>query len=198
MSNFYEYWIGKDINLSEIWNSFEEGQGYINKYNTMNVHLFQLTFNQPNSALPLFSHEVVFKTIKAYFHELKYKCFSQIDYDNSGPLFLYQVSRGSSKYEWIGELRQLLLMGTTLSDQKIIGQQIDNYDKKIEFLKKHFDINSIKKEDFIGFMNAETSPQMKEAINKLFSMGINSIKISEKPFVGDYKNTSGTYIDIKI
>lgn len=33
--SFYEYWIGKDINLKQLWDDYERGTGYMDKYKAM-------------------------------------------------------------------------------------------------------------------------------------------------------------------
>lgn len=69
--SFYEYWIGKSIDLEGLWDDFENGQCYIEKYKTMRVHLLRLTFNHYTPDLPLFNHEAISKTVKDTFHDLK-------------------------------------------------------------------------------------------------------------------------------
>ena len=32
---FYEYWIGKDINLQKSWNAYHEGKGYEQKFTSI-------------------------------------------------------------------------------------------------------------------------------------------------------------------
>ncbi len=197
MSKELEYWIGENINFDEIWRAYDAGKGYIDKYHSMEVHLIEIEFETPTNNLPLFSHEAIFKTLKGYFHELKLLCLSNHDYNVAGPLFFYEVSRGSAKWSFLGELRQLLLFGSTLSDEKLIGQSIDNIDKKLTLLKNHFGPETINPDDFKAFMNAKTPVELEKAVNKILEHKIKSVKISKKPFKGEIEDARGSLVDLK-
>lgn len=192
----YEYWIGRDIDYDQLWDDYEAGQGYIQKFHSMRVHLIRITLAEPALPLPLFNHEAVFKTIKGYFHDLKQLCLPPDDYNTAGPLFLYSVDRASGIWSFLGELRQLLLLGTTLADEKVIGEKLSNMDKRIEFLRKHFG-GAVSPEDFQMFMAAKTPRQLEKAFRRLVAQGIKKVEISREPFIGDPKMTETTLIDIK-
>lgn len=98
-----QYWIGKGIDVEEVWSDFENGSGYKNKFGQMECHLIEIAFENPNSQ-PLFNHEAIYKTIKYLFHETKRSYFNDQAYNNFGPLFLYQVRRSSGIYQFLGEL----------------------------------------------------------------------------------------------
>jgi len=192
----YEYWIGKDINYEQIWRAYEEGKGYIDKYRSMRVHLIRIKLSYPASNLPLFNYEAILKTIKGYFHDLKHLCLSRDEYMSAGPLFLYSVERSSGLWSFLGELRQLVLFGTTLADEKLVGQRLSNIDKKIEILKKHFG-DAVFTEDFQNFMQGSTPRQLEKAVQKLIKQGIEKIEISKEPFIGEIESTKSTLIDVK-
>lgn len=194
--NIYEYWIGKDVDYDSVWRAYEQGEGYINKYHTMRVHLIRITFREQSKKLPLFNFEAVFKTIKGYFHDLKMQCLSEDEYNIAGPLFIYSVNRGSGIWDFLGELRQLLMLGTTLADEKVIGQKIDNIDKRIEFLKKNFGSSACPR-DFANFMKARTPRQIEQAVQKLIEQGIEKIEISREPFQGDINLIEPSLVNIK-
>src|SRR5438477_7847545 len=164
--NTQQYWIGKGVDYDELWSAYEQGDGYIDKYGSTRVHLFRLTLREQPQHLPLFNFEAVFKTVKGYFHDLKEQCLTRDDYCNAGPLFIYRVDRGSGIWEFLGELRQLLMLGTTLADEKVMGQRLENIEKKIELLRKHFG-DAVRPEDFQRFMKARTPRQLEQAIQKL-------------------------------
>jgi hypothetical protein len=193
--SIYEYWIGQDINFRGVWADYDGGMAYQEKYQTMRVHLIQLTFESTLDT-PLFNHEAIFKTVKGYFHELKRTCLSSHDYEHAGPLFLYEVGRGSSMWSFLGELRQLLLLGTTLADQKVIGQQLKNIDSKLNILKKYFG-NSVRPEDFRAFMQAQTSPALEEAVQRMIGEGLRRVRISKRPFKEDPASAQQQMIDLK-
>lgn len=196
MADLYEYWIGKDVPYNDVWEAYEKGQGYIDKYHSMEVHLIQIKFQQQPKELPLFNFEAVYKTLKGYFHDLKYYCLDTQSYNSAGPLFIYSVERSSGVWEFLGELRQILFFGSTLSDEKLMGQKLDNIDKKMTLLRKYFG-DSVVPEDYQKFMKANTPRQVEKAFQRLIKQQIESIKISQKPFLGNIEETKTSLIDIK-
>lgn len=201
--SFYEYWVGKDIDLRQLWNDYEQGSGYIDKYKTMQAHLIQLTFTKPPAHLPLFNLEVALKTMKAYFHEVKVLSLSPEEYNEAGPLFVHEINRGSAIWSFLAGLRHLVLFGTTLADEQLKNLMLDNQlkgleivDKKIEILKKHFG-NSVNSKDFHNFLAAHKPEDLQMAINKLLSHGIEKIEISKEQFTGDINKTRKSLVDIK-
>ena len=195
--SMYEYWIGEDVDYEKVWRDYEDGLAYIDKFKSMRVHLIRIELNQFSADLPLFNHEAVYKTIKGYFHDLKKLCLSYDEYNYAGPLYLYDVRRGSGIWDFLGELRQLLLFGTTLADEKVIGQQLDNHNKKLEIIRNHFG-DSIRPEDFQMFMEARTPPQIDAAFQKLIQQGIRKVEVSKKPFEGDIEAIEASLIDLKV
>jgi hypothetical protein len=191
-----QYWIGKGVDYDELWSAYEQGGGYIDKYHSMEVHLLRLTLREHPTHLPLFNFEAVFKTVKGYFHDLKEQCLTRDEYRDAGPLFIYRVERSSGVWEFLGELRQLLMLGTTLADEKVMGQRLENIDKKIEFLRQNFG-TAAKPEDFQRFMKARTPRQLERAIQKLFEQGILKVEISVAPFSGDIEATEKTLVELK-
>ena len=157
---------------------------------------------QPHN-LPLFNLEVVPKTFKAYFHELKMLSLNQSEYNEAGPLFVYEINRGSSIWSFWGGLRHLVLFGTTLADEQLKNLLLDNkskeleiLDKKIDILEKHFSF-AVEKRDFQQFMQAQKPDELKMAVNKLLESGVVKVEISKKPFQGDINDTKGSLIDVK-
>jgi hypothetical protein len=145
---FYEYWIGKDINLKKYWTAYKEGQGYIQKFDDMKCHVFEITFEIPPKHLPLFNLEPIYKTLKSYYHELKEDILSKNEYGSVGPLFIYEINRGSGIWTFLGELWYILVLGTTLSEEKIKGQRLDNLEKKLRMLKEYFGEGNVPTELF--------------------------------------------------
>lgn len=192
----YEYWIGKGVDYESLWSAYEEGEGYIQKYRSMTVHLFRMTLKEQPSEMPLFNFEAVFKTVKGYFHDLKQACLSRDEYNTAGPLFIYGVSRGSGIWDFLGEPRQLLMLGTTLADEKVMGQKLENMDKRIEFMKKHFGHSACPR-DYERFIKAKTPRELEQAVLKLIRQGIAKIEISSLPFTGDIKEAEASLVDIK-
>ena len=201
--SFYEYWIGKDINLKQLWDDYERGTGYMDKYKAMQVHLIRFTFKEQPARLPLFNLEAVLKTMKAYFHEMKVLSLSQEEYNEAGPLFVYEINRGSAIWSFLASLRHLILFGTTLADEQLKNLVLDNklkgldiLDKKLEILKKYFG-ESVNSTDFHNFFSANKQEDLQVAVNKLLSQGIEKVEISQEPFAGDIDKTKKSLIDIK-
>lgn len=162
----------------------------------MKYHLFRIELEQFPANEPLFNHEVVFKTLKGCFHDLKEACLSDEEYDAAGPLVLYRVDRGSGIWDFLGGLRHLVLMGTTLADEKVLGQKLDNIDKRLTILRKHF-LGAVSAEDVQHFMNAQTPRELEAAIQRLINQGIQSIKVSTEPFNGNIDDSVKSLVDMK-
>jgi hypothetical protein len=192
-----EYWIGRGVDYRAIWNAYEGGtSGYIDKYFSAPVYLLRLKFGYPPYDKPLFNHEALYKTLKGYFHDLKYACLPRTIYNDSGPLYLYKIDRSSGVWDLLAGLRELLLFGTTLSDEKVIGEQLSNVQKKLDILKEHFG-DSVHPEDFFRFMNARSSSDIDIAVQKLLEQRLLSAKLSKTPFVGSLENVEMNLIELK-
>lgn|GEM_PF-1920965 len=193
-----EYWIGRGVDYKAVWQSYEGGLGYIDKFNTMRVHVLRIELTQFASNMPLFNHEAVFKTIKGYFHDLKQQCFSPNEYAVAGPLFLYSVQRGSGIWTFLGELPQLLLFGTTLAQGKVIGQELENLDTKLSILRQHFGEDAVNTDAFHAFMHAKTASQLSDAVKQLIDQGMLKLSISTQPFEGDMGAAEKSIFDLKV
>ncbi len=177
--SIYEYWIGRDVDVGEIWRDYEAGQGYERKFHETTCHLLEIEFDI-DVTTPLFEFEAVFKTTKRYFHDLKKVCLTPSEYNQAAPLYFCGVGRGSAIYQWLGELRQLLLFGTTLGDEKVVGQTLDNIDKKLSILSKYFG-SDVNPSDFQAFMRAKTAPDIEAAVRKMLRQKIKRVSISKEP-----------------
>jgi hypothetical protein len=192
-----QYWIGKNIDYQAVWRDFDAGVSYIEKFRTMESHLLRITLANPSKELPLFNHEAVFKTVKGYYHDLKAACLTPIEYDQAGPLYLYSVDRGSGIWDFLGQLRHLLLFGTTLADEKLMGERLANVDKKLDLLRKYFGNASVREEDFQAFMAAKTPKEVDEALQRLIQQGIQTVEVSTEPFTGDINATRKSLVDLR-
>jgi hypothetical protein len=195
-SSLLEYWTGKDVDYDALWDAYESGGSYVDKFRSMNVHLFRITLREQPRQYPLFNFEAVYKTIKGYFHDLKKLCLASAEYDVAGPLFIYRVDRSSGVWEFLGELRQLLMLGTSLADEKVMGEKLANLDKRLEVLRKHFG-DAVNPKDFEMFMRAKTPRQLERAVQKLIGQGVQKVEISREPFIGDVRATEATLVDLK-
>ena len=191
-----EYWIGEGIDYDELWNAYDDGIGYVDKFRSMDVHLLRITFAEPSASSPLFNLEAVYKTLKGYFHDLKTAVLSADEFALAGPLFLYRVDRGSGIWDFLGELRQLLMLGTSLSDEKVMGERLGNLDARIMFLRRHFG-DAVRPEDFEAFMKARTPRQLSKAMQRLIDQRIQSVQISRESFRGEPPSLDEAVIELK-
>jgi hypothetical protein len=174
-----QYWIGARINYAEIWAAYESGLAYIDKFHSTPAHVLTIEFESAQSGDPLFDHEAVFKTLKGLFHDLKKENMSEKEYNASSPMFLYSVERGSSIYRFLGGLREMLMHGMTLSEEKIMKIHLDNTQRRIDFVRKNF--RNVDEEAVRTFVMARTTYDMDAALEKLMTRGIKSVKISADP-----------------
>lgn len=174
-----EYWIGAGVNYTRLWEAYRHGQGYIQKFESREVHLIEVKLANPPKYLPLFNQEVVVKSLKGLFHDLKRQNLTQVEYAEALPLFLYSIERGSGVFKFLGELRQLLMFGTVLGDEQIMAAHLGNRQRRIDFLRENFP--SVTAEEAKRFVMAKTTYEMDEVLGHLFGEGISSIKISAEP-----------------
>jgi len=193
-----EYWIGRGVDYQAVWQSYEDGLGYIDKFRTMGVHVLRIELAEFPSHLPLFNHEAVYKTIKGYFHDLKQQCFSPDEYAVAGPLFLYSVERASGIWTFLGELPQLVLLGATLAEGKVMGQYLENLDAKLSILRRHFGEAAVRSDAFQAFVGAATPRQAQAAVARLVDQGMLRLAISTQPFDGDMRRAEISMIDLKV
>lgn len=194
---FYDFWIGENSDLSKYWTAYKEGNVYKRKFSTMNCHAIEITFEQALKDLPLYNLEPIYKTLKAYYHELKLDLLSADEYNSAGPLFIYEINRGSGIWTFLGELWYLLVLGTTLSEEKIKGQRIENMERKLRILRDYFGDSSVRPELFQAFMQADTPADMEQAMQNLFEERIIAIRISKSPIITSVEDARREMIDIR-
>lgn len=134
-----EYWTGKEVNYDKIWHDYLGGKdGYIQKFKSGSYHLMQLKFDFPDSNLPLVNFEVITKTLQACYHDLKVKCYPD-EYNDLGPLYLYDVDRGSFIIEFLGEFSVLIALSLWLLPgfRGRIYQILDEYKAGIHITNEH-------------------------------------------------------------
>lgn len=202
-----EYWVGKGVDYDALWASYEQGQAYFDKkYRTMEVHLLQLSFQRYPRDMPLFNLEAVLKTSKGLYHDLKRDHLTREEYNRSGPLFVYDIGRGSELWRFVGELPVLLLFATLLwahTVSKVAKARADAANIKAEqykaetaaleykarYLKIYGDLKEkfphAPAEDIGGYLESPPSPQQTMALQKLYEQNLRDVAISREPFTGD-------------
>lgn len=142
------YWIGKDTDYKEIWENYNKyGDQYLSKIqNTYNYHIV-IEFQEPNQNLPLLNAEAIFKTFKGIYHDFKMECLETNEYENSSPLSLYSIERGSYIFDflvaakhWI-EFVFIFLNAARYfykdkNEKRLIELQIEKLELEIEEIKR--------------------------------------------------------------
>ena len=82
-----QYWMGKGLDLNSLWHDFDNGSDYMQKVAASQLYLLRLTFANHPPHLPLFDHEVVFKTVKGTFHDVKAECLTPKAFARWPPFF---------------------------------------------------------------------------------------------------------------
>jgi hypothetical protein len=184
-----EYWVGKGVDFRKLWSDFEQGEGYIHKYHTMEVYLLQLKFKSYPSNSPLFNLEAVLKTSKGVFHNLKRTYLSPLEYDRAGPLFIYDISRGSVNWRFLAELKPLLLFGLAIWDQIKKGSQRYKAERiaLIDRLQARFPNANL--EEIISYIQSLPGLEEEFALKKLYTQNPSSVEISKSPFTGSIEQT---------
>ena len=110
-----------------------------------------------------------------------------------GPLFVYDVLRGSSKYRFLGPLKGILVFAASVWGSYRKGNMQHKAEKLalVEQLRKQFPHADIP--DIMGYINA---PPWEEdaALTKLYQQGLKTIEVSRKPFDGNIEYATKTLL----
>lgn len=192
--NVYEYWIGRDTDYVSVWQAYETGAGYIDKFRSMRMHVLRVELTQFAPNMALFNHDAVYKTLKGYFHDIKRYGLSESEYNAAGPLFLYGVDRGSGIWNFLGELEPLMALAMTLAEKMILNQELTSFHKRFQIVQRYFP--TANPHDISRLMQANSKKDLQFALRKLTDQGIQGVMVSQEPFEGDFEKTEKTLIDI--
>lgn len=177
-----QYWMGKDLDLDRLWQDFDNGSGYISKVSASELHLLRLTFAGHSSHLPLFGHEVIYKTVKGTFHDVKANCFTPAAYDEAAPIFLYRVERGSGIFEFLAQFDPLMTWIVALGAAAMYyrnalaaDQELD--EKCLSFLQNNFPRASTA--DVRAYLKAWTTFGRRRVLHRLIERGLHRVEISK-------------------
>jgi hypothetical protein len=176
-----EYWIGKGLDLEGLWRDFEEGLDYIEKVAGSRLHLLRLTFNGHPANLPLFDLEVLFKTVKGTFQDVKYEFLTREAYDEAAPIFLYRVDRGSGVLEFLAQLDPLLkwivaLGGAAALYRKSLAADQEFDEKRLAFIRANFPHASAA--DVQEYLKAWTSFGRRRILQRLIGQHLGRVEVS--------------------
>lgn len=179
-----EYWIGKGLDLEQLWQDYDDGQGYIQKVAVSELHLLRLTFANHPSHLPLFDHEAIYKTVKGTFHEVKAECLTPEAYDRAAPIFLYRVDRGSGIVEFLAQFDPLMTWVVALGAaamwyRKALSDDQELDEKRLTFIRTNFPNASAS--DIRAYMRAWTTFGRRRVLHRLIGQGMHRVEVSKNP-----------------
>ena len=193
-----QYWMGKAIDLDGLWYDYDNGSGYIDKVASSSLHLLRLTFSHHPPHLPLFDHEVVFKTVKGTFHDVKAECLTPKAYDEAAPIFLHRVDRGSGVFEFLAQFDPLMTWIVALGAaatwyRKTLAADQDLDEKRLAFIKTNFPNASIS--EVQAYMKAWTTFGRRRVLHRLIGQHLERVEISNSPYSPDSRPTM---VDMKV
>jgi hypothetical protein len=178
------YWKGEGIQLNRLWRDFDDGSAYVEKVATSRLHVLRLTFAEHPPELPLFDFEVVFKTVKGSFHDVKRRCLPPEQYFQSAPIFLHRVDRGSGIFEFLAEFDPLMTWIVALAaaahwyrSQLSADQKSD--ETRFEFIKRNFPNAS--PDDVLAYMKAWTTFGRRRVLHRLIGQRLIRVEVSAEP-----------------
>jgi len=179
-----KYWIGKDLDLEDLWRDFDDGAGYMQKVANSQLHLLRMTFAGHPLNLPLFDLEVVFKTVKGTFHDVKAECLTREAYDEAAPIFLYRVDRGSGVFEFLAQFDPLMTWIVALAaaatwyrNSFAADQKLDK--ERLAFIRTNFPNASV--HDVQAYIKAWTTFGRRRVLHRLISQQLGQVEVSQAP-----------------
>jgi hypothetical protein len=179
-----EYWMGSGINLDGLWRDFDAGIGFEEKVAASRAHLLRITFNEHPPQLPLFDLEVIYKTVKGTFHDIKAECLTREAYEEAAPIFLHRVDRSSGIFEFLAQFDPLMtwvvaLGGAAMWYRKAFGadQQLD--ENRLTFIRTNFPNASLM--DVQAYMKAWTTFGRRRVLQRLIGQHLRRVEVSSAP-----------------
>lgn len=188
-----QYWIGKGLNLEEVWQDFDSGTAYMAKVENTQNHLLRLTFSGHPKHLPLFDHEAIYKTVKGTFHDIKAECLSPRAYNAAAPIFLYRVDRGSEIFEFLAELQPLLPYLAALGAAMMWHRNALNIDARMDernwkFIRSNFP--RANDSDLAAYMKAWSTWGRRRVLARLIEQGLHRVEVSKTPITREESHQS--------
>ena len=181
-----QYWMGKGLDLDDLWRDFDAGAGYMQKVAESPLYLLRLTFGGHPPHLPLFDHEAVYKTVKGTFHDVKAECFTAEAYDEAAPIFLYRVDRGSGIFEFLAQFDPLITWVVALGSaavwyRKALSADQEFDEKRLGFIRTSFPNASTS--DVQAYMKAWTTFGRRKVLQRLLMQNLDRVEVSAFPHI---------------
>ncbi len=188
------YWIGKDTDYASVWDAYDNGLDYIDVFRSKRLHLLRIELQQFPVDMAIFNFEAVYKTVKGYYHDMKLYGLSDYKYGITGPLFIYSVDRGSSTWNFLGELVPVLALALTLVREGINTQEIENLRRNLQNIQEFFP--EVDSGDIEELVRANLPTGTRRALRRLSEQGIQNVGVSQGPFDGDIEGPERSLISI--
>lgn len=193
-----QYWMGKDLDLDGLWRDFDNGPAYVHKVAASPLHLLRLTFDDHPSRLPLFDFEVLFKTVKGTFHDVKSECLTREAYEHAAPIFLHRVDRGSGVFEFLAQFDPLMTWVVALGAaatwyRKSLAADQELDEKRLAFIRTNFPNASAS--DAQAYMRAWTTFGRRRVLQRLIGQYLVRVEVSQTPHSPP---ESPTMVDMKV
>lgn len=197
------YWMGKGLDIEGLWRDFDAGTGYVQKTSASSLHLLRLTFGNHPLHLPLFDHEVIYKTVKGTFHDVKAECFTPAAYDDAAPIFLHRVDRGSGIFEFLAQFDPLMTWVVALGSaalwyRKALSSDQEFDEKRLAFIQAKFPNASAS--DVQAYMKAWTTFGRRRVLHRLIGQQLERVEVSAFPYIPAQQPTLvdvGTVVSLK-
>jgi hypothetical protein len=178
------YWMGKDLDLDSLWRDFDNGSGYVKKVSSSSLHLLRLTFEDHPLRLPVFDLEVLYKTVKGTFHDVKAECMKPSEYERAAPIFLHRLDRSSGIFEFLAQFDPLMTWVVALGAavawyQKSLTADHELDEKRLAFIRTNFPNASTS--DIQAYMKAWTTFSRRRVLQRLISQHLGRVEVSRMP-----------------
>lgn len=144
----------------------------------------RLTFDEHPTRLPLFDLEVLFKTVKGTFHDVKAECLSPEAYDQAAPIFLHRIDRGSGVFEFLAQfdpwMTWVVALGAAAKWYQMslaAGNELD--EKRLIFIRTNFPNASTA--DIQVYMKAWTTFGRRRVLQRLIGQHLGRVEVSKAP-----------------
>ena len=186
------YWMGKGLDLEALWHDFDSGTGYIQKVGSSRLHLLRLTFGGHPLNQPLFDHEVIYKTVKGTFHDVKAECFTGEAYDKAAPIFVYRIDRGSGIFEFLGQFDPLMtwvvaLGAAAVGYRKLLSVDQEFDEKRLAYIRTNFPNASAL--EVQAYLKAWTTFGRRKVLHRLVGLQLERVELSALPHIPDQPQT---------
>ncbi|MDF0650312.1 MAG: hypothetical protein P0121_02440 [Nitrospira sp.] len=143
--------------------------------------MLRLTFDDHLEGLSLFDFEVLFKTVKGTFHDVKAQCLTPGAYDRAAPIFLHRVDRGSGIFEFLAQFDPLMTWVVALGAaatwyRKALASDQELDEKRLTFIRTNFPDAS--NSDIQTYMKAWTTFGRRRVLHRLIGQHLGRVEVS--------------------